>query len=77
MAAGRGAGGDDDVDAGLALLDGVVGRADERCDGHAVLVRAFDDIGRGRAKGVHEQADGVLEGDVDVGLAAGRHPTEE
>ena len=75
VAAGLGAGGDDDVDAGLALLDGLLGGADEGGDGDVVLVGAVDDVLRGRAEGVDEELDVVLEGDVDVGLTAAWGPS--
>src|SRR5439155_10343996 len=60
---------DDDVDAGLDLATGMLRRADERGDEHALRMDLVDDVARRRAERVDQQLDRV--GERDVHLRAG------
>jgi WS/DGAT/MGAT family acyltransferase len=78
VAAALGALGDDDVDAGLLVLEGAGRRAAQRGDQAAGLVDLVDHVGGRRAERVGDQLHlRVLERDVDLRRGGGRRPAEQ
>ena len=65
MAAGLTARNDEDIDAGAHLRQGVVARADERRDRHAVPLAEFEHQWRRNAERVGNQLDGMAKGDLE------------
>jgi hypothetical protein len=70
--------GDDDVDIGLRVLQGLVGRAAQRRDLAALGVDVVDHVLGRRAQGVGDERHlGVLQRDLDLGRGRGLGPAEE